>query len=286
MKKTPLNTLTGLTDDSFAEVLSENPRAYMAVRGAVAEKHLEIILENYRQKGSIKSFRPANGDFDKDFYIQLLDGREVTLECKNVEVLNISNTDLRKKYFKYLFDNDYLNEEGFLSIYSGLNKEVFATSKNSTPEIPKAESIKQLFGVFDNAPAKVLTEYLKSLPQKLKESGIARYKFSSDMMLFNTVVDADTKSFLSQFDALPLTIDFQRTRNSTDKDGEDAKSQRFYKLGEIDAVGACLFSRTQRWEFIFALSNTFDKHKKYPDRYSNRLQIKKADWDNDLLSLF
>lgn len=50
-----LDALTGLTDDELADVLIDNPRAYMAVKGAVAEKHLEKILSKHVEHGQIVS---------------------------------------------------------------------------------------------------------------------------------------------------------------------------------------------------------------------------------------
>ncbi len=68
-KKTSLFSLTGLAQDQLAEVLVENPRAYMAVKGAVAEKHLEILLTDLQNNGAVTSFRKGRGDFEKDFYV-------------------------------------------------------------------------------------------------------------------------------------------------------------------------------------------------------------------------
>ncbi len=70
---TELYKLTGFQGESeIAEVLFENPRAYMALRGAIAEKHLEKLLEQWKANGDIREFRAAAGDFDKDFYIETI----------------------------------------------------------------------------------------------------------------------------------------------------------------------------------------------------------------------
>lgn len=44
-----LEKLTGLSDQDLAGVFTKNPRAYMAVKGAVAEKHLENLLVQFLQ---------------------------------------------------------------------------------------------------------------------------------------------------------------------------------------------------------------------------------------------
>ena len=86
-----LYELSGLSSDDLAQVLSSNPRAYMAVKGAVAEKHLDIYLQRMVEHEQIKAYRSGEGDFEKDFYIHLNDGTERIIECKNVQVLNIGS---------------------------------------------------------------------------------------------------------------------------------------------------------------------------------------------------
>jgi len=95
------------------------------------------------------------------------------------------------------------------------------------------------------------------------------------------VHDTDSQSFLSQFADMPLSIDFQRTRNTASEAGEEHKN-RLYKVGEIDMVGACLFSRTKRWEFIYAQAQNFEVHGSYPEHYRNTLRIDSAYWTTDL----
>jgi len=71
---------TGLTPEELSEVFQNNPRAYMAVRGAVAEKHLEKVLCTMQEDGHIDGYRSASGDQDKDFYMQV-SGKTLSLEC-------------------------------------------------------------------------------------------------------------------------------------------------------------------------------------------------------------
>lgn len=90
MTKFSLYQATGLTPQELSEVFQQNPRAYMAVRGAVAEKHLKKVLTGLLENDQINGFRNASGDMDKDFYIQV-GTTLITLECKNVEVIKTSN---------------------------------------------------------------------------------------------------------------------------------------------------------------------------------------------------
>ena len=55
IKNITLEKLTGLSDQDLADVFAKNPRAYMAVKGAVAEKHLENVLVIIRPKEKSKT---------------------------------------------------------------------------------------------------------------------------------------------------------------------------------------------------------------------------------------
>lgn len=56
---TKLEKLSGLTPNELAEVLENNPRAYMAVKGAVAEEHLKKYFIELGNNGHIAQFRTA-----------------------------------------------------------------------------------------------------------------------------------------------------------------------------------------------------------------------------------
>jgi hypothetical protein len=240
-----LKLLCGLSPNELADVLENNPRAYMAVKGAVAEKHLQLIFDSFLEQRKIHSYKVAESDFDKDFYVKLLNGKEVIIECKNVQVLPLNSKSNLLSYFYYLQESKKLVQEIDISN-------------------------------LDNFLLKDLKLIYKGLPQKLRESGIARYEFSAQKMKIHSINHPD---FLSQFDKNPLTIDFQRTRNSTEiSSDEPSKAGRFYRLDEIHLVAACLFSRTMKWEFIFGSKNAFDIHPKYQFRYSNRLILKPGLW--------
>lgn len=267
IKNDDLRKLTGLTDKELAEVLSKNPRAYMAVKGAVAEKHLEKLLIKMRSTGEIQDYRKCSNDFEKDFYVILKGKKEISLECKNVQVLNIGNKDLKIKYINFLISSNYL-ENKFVNDYLKACKVIFDPKDTLT-------------NILNSKPASITADLFKSLTQDLKESGLPRYEFSASFIKNNNAYNRSTDEFLEQFTTYPLTIDFQRTRNSTDKDG-DTRRQRLYKLNEIDVVGACLFSRTLEWQFVFGKSKHFTKHVEFNDRYSNRLEIYPSKWSTSL----
>ena len=253
---------TGLTPAELSEVFENNPRAYMAVRGAVAEKHLDKVVAQLVEEGAINDYRTAAGDHDKDFYLQV-NGVEVSLECKNVEVIKTNTKAKKASYLRYLEDEKLL-PSGHL------------------------ESSFQAHGLegkgIDDLSGKELDEMIKGLPQSSRESGMIKYQFSASKLEVPRVGEIADDQFVRQFEGDPLTIDFQRTRNSTDKDG-DARRNRFYKHGEIDIVGACLFSRTLEWKFLFAKAEEFPKHDKYPDRFKNSLKLEPGVWVSDIRQL-
>jgi len=130
--------------------------------------------------------------------------------------------------------------------------------------------------------SKQLVELINQLPQAFRESGLPRYHFSVSLVEENFA--GTEEEYLHLFDKFPLSIDFQRTRNSRG-DGADGKENRFYRLEEIDYVGACLFSRTLGWTFIFAHASCFPIHPKFTERYSNSLKIMPGEWHRSLIQL-
>lgn len=252
---------TGLTPQELSEVLQQNPRAYMAVRGAVSEKHLKKILKNLQQQGVIPSFRSAAGDMDKDFYVQM-PRYGLSIECKNVEVIKTSTKKSKISYLEYLSECGYLSDSVINDILDRIYAEV------SIRELSSAQ----------------LTEFYKCLPQDLRESGLAKYEYSSSLIPSPAIGSLPDDEYVAQFDELPLTIDFQRTRNSTDEDG-DNRQNRFYRVDEIDVVAACLFARTLEWRFLYAKAEDLEIHQKYPARYSNKLKLVPGIWSSDILKI-
>ena len=275
-----LDKLTGLSDQELADVFAKNPRAYMAVKGAVAEKHLEKVLIGYRDQGLINSFKSDSGDFDKDFYVTLNDGREVSLECKNVQVLNTGAKKLLPGYIKFLVENNYLTQDWLLATVRNLAQGGGILDANQ-----KLDTLQEILNEIVAQKAKTSNELFKAFPQELRESGVPRYEFSSSLVSEPDITRIGVNQFLEQFSDYPLTIDFQRTRNSTDNDG-NTRRQRLYRTDEIDIVGACLFSRTMHWQFVFGHSRHFEIHKNYEDRFANKFLIEPLKWSYNLLDCF
>ncbi len=246
-----LDLLTGLSPNDLADTMMENPRAYMALRGAVAEKHLFNCLAELKKTGKIFDFRVGKGDFEKDFYIKRTErSKEISLECKNVEALKISTKPEYLNYLKYL-----------ISL-----RQFPANLRKESEEIIRSPSS------FDLSDIK---ELFAKLPLSLKESGIVRYQYSRDMASLGDFPkkQSEVESYLSKFNPQVLTVDFWRTRNSNDGDGNSARENRFYRKGEVEILGVCLFSRTLEWKFVFFECKSFPLHKEYSDRYHNRFSL-------------
>lgn len=95
-----LFNLTGLKPDAVAEALAQNPRAYMAVRGAAAEVHLCAQLERCKE---IHDLQAAGADGDKDFTIQVRGSpKPLAVECKNAEVMKLGRKELKEGYLAFL----------------------------------------------------------------------------------------------------------------------------------------------------------------------------------------
>jgi len=144
-KKTyTLEEMIGLAPDEFVEVLAENPRAYMAVRGAVAERHLAHVLEHLVSSGQIKEYGTASSDFDKDFEVVTKQGNKVVVECKNAQVLNLGTKTLQAKYLDFLMEEGRITQKPkeFKKLAqkfreSGVDRYCFSESFLKTTQVPK-----------------------------------------------------------------------------------------------------------------------------------------------------
>lgn len=256
---------TGLSSEELYEVFSKNPRAYMAVRGAVAEKHLEKQLDNLYRRGCIQDYRSASGDMEKDFYI-LTNGTWKTIECKNVQVIPTSTKQDRIEYIKFLSSQGLIDNHEITTIISSLG----ISSTNFPLERLAATQVNEIY---------------KRIPQELRESGLAKYTYSSSKLRHVNLGEIRDNEFILQFHSSPMTIDFQRTRNSTSTEDGDTRRNRYYQLGEFDIVAACLFTRTKQWQFLYTSSNFVPRHQTYIDRHSNKLTIHPNEWTSDLNNL-
>lgn len=70
----------GLPVDQILDLIAENPRLHTAVRGGVAERHLQLVLKDMR---GVTDVQKINRDGEPDFAIKFL-RRPFRIECKNV----------------------------------------------------------------------------------------------------------------------------------------------------------------------------------------------------------
>ncbi|MEK6579652.1 MAG: hypothetical protein AABZ55_10535 [Bdellovibrionota bacterium] len=257
----PLFLLTGLSTVDLADTLASNPRAYMALKGAVAERHLWLHLQELVKQKKLVSLRTGSGDFEKDFYVQSPNSvKDFVIECKNAEVVKATSAKTMRAYFEYLVAAEIQSEQKLVQCMSS--------------------KFKKLSDIPDGA----LKDLLRCIPQTLRESGLPRYKFSADRAgVAKMDLGEGAEIYLNKFNDSPLSIDFQRTRNARDGTKGDGKMNRYYKVGELDVVAACLFSRTLKWEFIFCNAKHLPKHQKFKGRYSNRLVIDPRHWSSNFL---
>ena len=75
-----LERLFGIDAGTILDIVESNFRLGVAVRGSVAEHHLERAL---RDDPSVRRVEPIDEDGKPDFRVELRGGRLVTIECKN-----------------------------------------------------------------------------------------------------------------------------------------------------------------------------------------------------------
>lgn len=69
-----------LSSHDLLDIIDVNPRLAMAVRGGVAEHHLGRVLE---ADATIARATPGRQEGPPDFFVEMVDGRGVSVECKN-----------------------------------------------------------------------------------------------------------------------------------------------------------------------------------------------------------
>jgi hypothetical protein len=259
-------------------------RAFQAIRGAVAEVHLKNKIEKLIEEGEIKSFDIGIEDHHKDFYISLEDTEEsIIVECKNVEVISMSSKTIKMKFINYLIEEGYLTEDDVW--------EMFNDNKKEDEEIEESDSVLENLS---NVTAYLTEDIYDEIPSWVTSSGFPRYKFSSYISDESSLSDLSVEEYISSFvnyefkhnsesvDCRP-SVDFQRSRNSTDSDDEDTDSgaMRYYKKDEVDILAVCMFSRSTDWsEFLFCAD--LPEHPDYPNRYNNSVSID-SDWHDSLM---
>lgn len=75
-----LLTQFGLPIDQILDLIAENPRLHTAVRGGVAERHLQLVLKTMR---GVTDIQKINEDGKPDFAIKF-QRKPFRIECKNV----------------------------------------------------------------------------------------------------------------------------------------------------------------------------------------------------------
>lgn len=66
------------------DVVLENNRCLMNIKGAIAQEHLARHLKKLKKRGLIKDFKQIDTDGQPDFELQCR-GRSFKMECKNVQ---------------------------------------------------------------------------------------------------------------------------------------------------------------------------------------------------------
>lgn len=79
----PLERDFEMSASEILDVIAKHNRCLIAVRGAIAEEHLERHLEALREQGSITEFTALDKDGRPDFIIPYRN-KQFTVECKNV----------------------------------------------------------------------------------------------------------------------------------------------------------------------------------------------------------
>lgn len=87
-----LEVLFGVDAATILDIVESNFRLGVAVRGGVAEHHLEAAL--WRDP-CVKGVEPIDQDGKPDFRVELFDGRTLTVECKTASQQPYSNGDFK-----------------------------------------------------------------------------------------------------------------------------------------------------------------------------------------------
>jgi hypothetical protein len=91
----PVEVEMGLPASEILDVIKRSDRCYQTVRGYIAERHLEKLLENLKGSGAIQQSVYVNKDGQPDFRVTL-NGQARTIECKNVmSKTRYANGDLK-----------------------------------------------------------------------------------------------------------------------------------------------------------------------------------------------
>jgi hypothetical protein len=81
-----------LTSRQLLDIISRRYRLEIALRGGVAEHHLEM---NLAMSSGVQAVEQIDQDGQPDFLVTLDGGHEVTIECKNVSPVRRANGDIK-----------------------------------------------------------------------------------------------------------------------------------------------------------------------------------------------
>lgn len=70
----------GLPSHDLLDIIERKSRLAMAMRGGVAEHHLGLVLD---ADAAVASAEEGHQEGPPDYFVELVDGRTVTIECKN-----------------------------------------------------------------------------------------------------------------------------------------------------------------------------------------------------------
>ena len=87
-----LEMLFGVDATTILDIVEDNFRLGVAVRGGVAEHHLQMALAN---DPTVASVLPIDADGQPDFDVLLTDGRRLLVECKTASQKRYSNGDFK-----------------------------------------------------------------------------------------------------------------------------------------------------------------------------------------------
>lgn len=87
-----LERLFGVDATTILNIVESNFRLGIAVRGGVAEHHLESALAS---EAIVRSVSPIDADGQPDFLVRVDDGRELLIECKTASPKRYANGDFK-----------------------------------------------------------------------------------------------------------------------------------------------------------------------------------------------
>ncbi len=91
----PVEIEMGLPASEILDVIRRSDRCYQTVRGYVAERHLEKLLDKLKQSGTVEQVVYVNKEGQPDFRVTR-SGVTKTIECKNVmSTTKYANGDLK-----------------------------------------------------------------------------------------------------------------------------------------------------------------------------------------------